>query len=510
MTPAVPAIGSSARPKPEQRPSFRPVRPRCRAVGAGGALALVLVAAARPAHALTGTAGSAVCTAASSAPATRDGIAVIYFAGRGRTAGADPLAEAVTRGVTARLAAARLSNGRPLRIVTAYPGQVANQTYYMSGTVALGVGDSVYVTARLSTTADGVERWNGRVARHVLDLDLAVEDVARAVTGVVRARLTARPQAGPRPRDVGAFTRLLEGRYYARQFDAPGLQRAIDAFTAAGRDTSYPVARVELASSYARAARWGTAVPLQSLALTGVGVARQAYAARGQSAEGRARAVAAGEALRTFLPRSDAPPSLPDNVEGWRARALRALRLGNASEAESALRRALARDPADAESLTELGDLLLVQGRPAEACQLLERAVAADPRTAPAYALRAVALVRAAGRGRAASAIRAAFADAEVAGQLGRPMWGDAARAVVQLAARDTAGARATARALIARVRTERVGYWDARLVGEALMGLRDTAGLRLLRERWPADDPRRSLLVRVMGAPPNANGPRR
>jgi hypothetical protein len=136
--------------------------------------------------------------------------------------------------------------------------------------------------------------------------------------------------------------------------------------------------------------------------------------------------------------------------------------------------------------------------------------VAADPRTAPAYALRALALVRAAGRARAATAIRAAFSDAEVAAQLGRPMWGDAARTVVQLAARDTAGARTTARGLIARVRSERVGYWDARLVGEALLGLRDTAGLRVLRERWPADDPRRPLLVRIMGAPPKANGPRR
>ena len=153
----------------------------------------------------------------------------------------------------------------------------------------------------------------------------------------------------------------------------------------------------------------------------------------------------------------------------------------------------------------------MVQARHAEACQLLERAVAADPRTAPAYALRALALVRAAGRGRTATAIRAAFADAEVATQLGRPIWGDAARTVVQLASRDTAGARVTARGLVTRVRAERVGYWDARFVGEALVGLRDTAGLRVLRERWPADDPRRSLLVRIMGAPPrNANGPRR
>jgi TolB-like protein len=175
----------------QQRPSFHPVRLRLRALGTGGALALVLLAAARPAHALARAAGNAVCTSAAAGAPTRDGIAVIYFAGRGRTAGADPLAEAVTRGVTARLAAARLPNGRPVRIVTAYPGQVANQTYYMSGTVALGIGDSVYVTARLSTTADGVERWNGRVARHVLDLDLAVEDIARAVTGVVRAKLTA-------------------------------------------------------------------------------------------------------------------------------------------------------------------------------------------------------------------------------------------------------------------------------------------------------------------------------
>jgi tetratricopeptide (TPR) repeat protein len=314
--------------------------------------------------------------------------------------------------------------------------------------------------------------------------------------------------SSPRPRDTAAFTRFLEGRYLSRQFDAPNLQRTVDAFTLATRDSAYPLARVELAEAYARAARWGARVPPQSLALSGVSASRQAYADRSQSAEGRMRAVAAGEALRAFLPRSEAPPTLPNTVEGWRTRALRALRTGNVSEAESALRRAIARDPSDAESLTELGDLLVLQSRDAEACRVLERAVTADPRIAPAYAMRAVALVRSGRRGGNAGAVRAAFADAEVTTQLGRPLWGEAAWSVVQLASRDTAGAKATARNLVNRLQGERVGYWDARLAGEALVGVRDTAGLRILRTRLPAEDPRRGLLVRMLGG--TTNGPRR
>ena len=73
----------------------------------------------------------------------------------------------------------------------------------------------------------------------------------------------------------------------------------------------------------------------------------------------------------------------PEYVEGLRLLAGAKQALGDLTQAESLLRRALAIDPTWAPTLTTLGELLLVAGRGSEAAPLLQRAIQgslADPR----------------------------------------------------------------------------------------------------------------------------------
>jgi Flp pilus assembly protein TadD len=76
----------------------------------------------------------------------------------------------------------------------------------------------------------------------------------------------------------------------------------------------------------------------------------------------------------------------PDYVEGLRLLAGTKQALGDLTQAESLLRRALEVDPNWTPTLTTLGELLLVVGRGAEAVPLLQRAIQgslADPRAVP-------------------------------------------------------------------------------------------------------------------------------
>jgi len=140
----------------------------------------------------------------------------------------------------------------------------------------------------------------------------------------------------------------------------------------------------------------------------------------------------------------------------------------------------------ESERLVEEADGEIRDGMPAHACQLLNEAIDRDARSAPAYALRA--LVRARG-----GEVRAAYADAEVVTQLGRPLWGNSLRAVTLRRAGDTTAARRQVRRLLAetRQRTGPLPFWDARFLAIALSELNDSTGVQSILRRIDPRDPR-------------------
>jgi hypothetical protein len=89
--------------------------------------------------------------------------------------------------------------------------------------------------------------------------------------------------------------------------------------------------------------------------------------------------------------------------------------------------------------------------------------------------------------------MRGAFADAEVATQLGRPLWGNSLRAVALRRTGDTTAARQQARRLLAEVRrrTGPLPFWDARFLAIALSELEDWTGVQSILRRIDPRDPR-------------------
>jgi hypothetical protein len=140
----------------------------------------------------------------------------------------------------------------------------------------------------------------------------------------------------------------------------------------------------------------------------------------------------------------------------------------------------------ESERLVEEADGEIRDGVPVHACQLLNEAIDRDARSAPAYALRA--LVRARG-----GEVRAAFADAEVVTQLGRPLWGNSLRVVTLRRNGDTTTARQQLRRLTAetRRRTGPLPFWDARFLAIAMSEMKDTAGVQSVLRRIDPRDPR-------------------
>jgi TolB-like protein len=140
----------------------------------------------------------------------------------------------------------------------------------------------------------------------------------------------------------------------------------------------------------------------------------------------------------------------------------------------------------ESERLVEEADGEIRDGVPVHACQLLNEAIDRDTRSAPAYALRA--LVRARN-----GEVRAAFADAEVVTQLGRPLWGNSLRAVALRRTGDTTAARQQTRRLLAetRRRTGPLPFWDARFLALALSELNDTTAVQSILRRIDPRDPR-------------------
>jgi tetratricopeptide (TPR) repeat protein len=409
-------------------------------------------------------------------------LGVTYFAGVSREGDDAHLAEFITHAVVVRLRQSRDHAGRPLVPSFIAPDAsvpvAATAAYALTGTIGR-VGDAARSQVRI-TAADGTVIWRDELDRPIVDLVRLAEDVSARVAARLGARLpnTGRADASANaalPDSTEAFDRLLRGRYLRSRYDGPSLEASVAAYaTVAKLDPRSALAQAELALASARLARWNGPRP--------------EYFAGGRAAAERALALdstlatawAARAAVAAQQPGPVSPLALawarralalaPRSPEGERALALAYLQAGNAGAAEAALRRILARNPDDPDALVEIAGICVNQRRWNEVRTLADRAVAADPKAIPAYAFRALARVQQNG------GIRGAFSDAETATQLGRPVWGDAVRAQIQVVARDRDGARATVRRLVERVDKSHhpLSTWDERLVASAVAAAGD------------------------------------
>jgi TolB-like protein/Tfp pilus assembly protein PilF len=116
-------------------------------------------------------------------------------------------------------------------------------------------GDRVRITAQLIDAATDRHVWADNYERDVRDVLALQRDVARAIAGEIRARLSEPEQrrlASPRPVNPKAHEAYLRGRAEANKFTEPALRRAIAFYEQAiSVDAGYALAHAGLAEAYA-------------------------------------------------------------------------------------------------------------------------------------------------------------------------------------------------------------------------------------------------------------------
>ena len=427
--------------------SFRPGHVAGRALVALGVVALVN-APAIGAAASVGEQGAAgfVADPCSTAPLIRrvsratngdiTTVGITYFAGRSRDGDDAHLAAALTRELATQLLSARMrassttarTSAGRLLTVRLSQGGFADVDLSMTGAV-FREGPLLRTTVKVTRTVDGSVLWTGTKVRPIQDLPILARLVAQEVAVRIGAQLTAPSPRAATQKSPEIYELLLRGTYVRSRYEPTALAEAIEYLNQAlALDSSSALARQEREQAELRLLAWG----------------------------------GLGDSLETAL----------------RSRGM--------------LRGVLERNMDEAERLVDEADAEIRDGQPVHACQLLNSAISADERSAPAYALRAI--VRARG-----GQVREAFSDAETVSQLGRPRWGNALRALVSNRSGDTTSARMRARRIIVEAREIRgpLAFWDARLMAAALAETGYAPEARALIQRIDSRDPRLAWLAR-------------
>ena len=456
----------------------------------------------------------ATCSAltAPEAPKTLGGVVVRFATAPGATpfdaltgsAVAARLAEAlatilessVRSGATARDSTAQqVTNQDAMRILS------AGDRWIITGDVT-GGADMVTVNWRVFDAQAGRDVSAGRARDSLVWLPRLTGELLGAVGRQVGADSVALARAAASMQRRATTSRqamdsYLSGMFALTTFGARSYKRAIEDFRSALRiDAAFAEAYLGLATAQMRIVEWGDSA----------------------SARGRApRLVAAGDAVNRALaldPTSERALSLLAQVHLARdepiaaALAINALRQRRARPGEIAwldaeLQRVQGDSLAAKRIIADAGGRILGhvpalflraeferrQGRSQLACLALNRILTIDPSWGPAYVMRAVVRAELGDR-------RGGWADAELAARLGRPEWGAAAAALIDVSMGDEIAVRRRVRETL-RVEPEATLPWlDALLRAAVFHAVGDAQRARAALAAMPCSDYRRRTLA--------------
>lgn len=431
-------------------------------------LVLATVSAAGPLVAQCPDGTPAPCrsvTSRPSPPPDSASVAVLFFENvTGDTADAyvaDGLSDAIitrlaqapsvhvkSRGAVARLRGLARSDpaavGRALRVMSLVTGAVRR------------AGRRLRITVELTRAETGVVLWSEQFTRGDGDLLGIEEEVARSVARAVAGKLLLQERASlsaPLTGNRAAYEHFLRGNYFLAQRDPVAATAAAREFeTAARLDSAFSEALARQAVVFEFFLDWGwtyRSLPPESLLARGVAAADRALALNPLSSDAW---------LARALLLAKRSPRTYEGVEAAFARAL-ALdssnpelqhqfgviqwQLGRDSAAIRALERALELEPGRSITFFQLALSCATMRQPDESRRWLDSAVASDPTFVYAFALRAYARAQ-------LRDLPGARDDAQHALQVGGSLQlpGEAALAVVDALAGDTAGARGRAATL--------------------------------------------------------------
>jgi serine/threonine protein kinase/TolB-like protein len=247
------------------------------------------------------------------------------------------------------------------------------------------VGSTIRVTAQLIKGSDGSHLWSQTYDRDLTDVFRVQDDICGTVASALHAALSADPRANPAPeRNIEAYNAFLRGWYFYQRATQEDLKKSVAAYREALRlDPGYARAWAELARAYVRQGNWQWAT------------VEDAYG-RARDAALHALAIEPNQALAhrmlgyvywDYDLNRDAGQAEfkksreldPSDADALSALTVVALAFGRIDEAIELKRRNAEADPLNALMLDDLASLYLDAGRPADAERAVRKALALDP-----------------------------------------------------------------------------------------------------------------------------------
>ena len=310
-------------------------------------------------------------------------------------------------------------------------------------------GDRVRIVAELINAADGRALWSETYDRELKDVFAVQSEIATAVTDQLKIKLLGAPaksDAAPSNDNLAAYNALQQGTFYFRLSTEEGTRKATEFYGEAIRlDPRYALAYAQLSAAWRQlAATW-----------LGGAEANEAYAKARNAAQTALslapNLAAAHEALGFVLVTPDldfaaaeaefrkAEKLAPADAGPKFALSFLFAVQGRLAEAENIMRQTLALDPLGVTRYLNLARILIGGGRYTEAEAALRKAIELQPAAARLHAYLAMLDVL---RGNA----KAALQDAQLEP---KGFWQDYALALAQQAQSDHATADAALQKLI-------------------------------------------------------------
>ncbi len=269
-------------------------------------------------------------------------------------------------------------------------GQKLNVGTVLEGSVRRA-GDRIRITAQLTDTVDGYQRWSETYDRKLTDVFSVQDEIARAVVAALKFKLL--PEEAPTTREQRtdnqeAYRQYLLGRHFFNRGNPEGIRLAAKAFeNALALDPGYAPAWAGLAHAEFYMAGWvgGSAAAVTDAAGRALTAAERAVAlapalSDGYSARGKMRGIFKWdwEGGRADMERALALN--PSDVIALRAMANDVLLpVGRLREAVAAARKATELDPLDTNAWVTFGLTLCYAGETDSARSALGHALEVGP-----------------------------------------------------------------------------------------------------------------------------------
>jgi TolB-like protein/Tfp pilus assembly protein PilF/predicted Ser/Thr protein kinase len=109
-------------------------------------------------------------------------------------------------------------------------------------------GNRIRVTAQLIAAADGCHLWSERYDREMADVFAIQDEIASAIAGALRVKISGKPHYTPK---LPAYEAVLRGRYYRQKLTQDAHRRTHECFEqAASLDSAYAAPHAELGLNY--------------------------------------------------------------------------------------------------------------------------------------------------------------------------------------------------------------------------------------------------------------------